>query len=72
MWCAVFTSRVPSSGIMTGGSTQGGGGAPIPETLFARWAGAPLPSRHRGFTPALYMLQGVEVLLYLYARVRSV
>ncbi|XP_063893728.1 lysosomal-trafficking regulator isoform X1 [Helicoverpa armigera] len=69
----VFAGRVASSaGLMSAsasGAASGGAGSSIPETLFTTWTAAPLASRHRGLTPAIYMLGGPDVLLYLYARV---
>ncbi|KAF9805732.1 hypothetical protein SFRURICE_009364 [Spodoptera frugiperda] len=73
----VFAGRVAStaslmsvSGGLPGAGAGGAGqGSSIPETLFTTWTGAPLPSRHRGLMPALYMLGGPDILLYLFARV---
>ncbi|PZC77354.1 hypothetical protein B5X24_HaOG203513 [Helicoverpa armigera] len=69
----VFAGRVASSaGLMSAsasGAASGGAGSSIPETLFTTWTATPLASRHRGLTPAIYMLGGPDVLLYLYARV---
>ncbi|XP_047019225.1 lysosomal-trafficking regulator isoform X5 [Helicoverpa zea] len=69
----VFAGRVASSaGLMSAsasGAASGGAGSSIPETLFTTWTAAPVASRHRGLTPAIYMLGGPDVLLYLYARV---
>lgn len=64
----MFAGRVAgAAGVTTVSGT--GGGASIPEALFMTWTGAPLDSRYRGLAPALYILQGTDVLLYLYARV---
>lgn len=41
----------------------------IPEALAAQWRGPPLASRHRGLGPAVHLLGGPDVLLYLFARV---
>lgn len=78
-WCGVANQWVPPSvfagrvsspaGLLAAGLAASGPVASIPETLFTTWAGAALASRHRGLTPALYMLGGSDVLLYLYARV---
>lgn len=73
--CSVFAGRVASTTSLMSASASGmpaAGSGPvssIPETLFTTWAGGPLASRHRGITPALYMLGGPDILLYLYARV---
>ncbi|KAJ8731033.1 hypothetical protein PYW08_002446 [Mythimna loreyi] len=71
----VFAGRVASTASLMSASASGlpsAGSGPvssIPETLFTKWNGNPLASRHRGVTPAVYMLGGPDILLYLYARV---
>ncbi|KAJ8721733.1 hypothetical protein PYW07_002508 [Mythimna separata] len=71
----VFAGRVASTASLMSASASGlpsSGSGPvssIPETLFTKWNGSPLASRHRGVTPAVYMLGGPDILLYLYARV---
>ncbi|CAB3250851.1 unnamed protein product [Arctia plantaginis] len=70
----VFAGRVTSSSLIASTasslpSSSSGGVSSIPETLFTTWVGNALPSRHRGVAPAIYMLGGPDVLLYLYARV---
>ncbi|KAL0880570.1 hypothetical protein ABMA27_001801 [Loxostege sticticalis] len=63
----VFGSR--SAGSMLGGGGAGSSAGGVPEGVAVRWAGAALPSRHRGLAPALYTLGGPEIPLYLFARV---
>ncbi|KAJ0175382.1 hypothetical protein K1T71_008541 [Dendrolimus kikuchii] len=70
----VFAGRVSGPGGLMSMPAVGpppppAAGAPIPETLFPAWRGAPLPSRHRGLAPALYLLGGPDMLMFLYARV---
>lgn len=57
-----------AAGLKPGGA-GGGATVSVPEALAAQWRGRALPSRHRGLGPAVYMLGGPDVLLYLFARV---
>lgn len=71
----VFAGRVASTASLMSSATSSlpssssGSVSSIPETLYTTWTGAALASRHRGVAPAVYMLGGPDVLLYLYARV---
>ncbi|XP_037870206.1 lysosomal-trafficking regulator isoform X2 [Bombyx mori] len=70
----VFSGRVASASSVTSSVSAppphaSPAGAPIPETLLTTWTGTPLSSRHKGVAPALYLLGGPDLLLYLYARV---
>ncbi|CAG9119585.1 unnamed protein product [Plutella xylostella] len=70
----VFAGRVGSTASLLASSAAGiavssGPSSSIPEALNVTWTGAPLPSQHRGVPPAVYMLGGVDVLLFMFARV---
>lgn len=62
---AVFASRAPA------GPTAPPPPPSIPEALAMQWRGRPLASWHRGLGPAVHLLGGPDVLLYLFARVSS-
>ncbi|XP_068632713.1 lysosomal-trafficking regulator [Battus philenor] len=52
-----------------GGGSGGGGGGAVTEALRVQWAARASVTRHRGLAPALLLLGGPELLLYLFARV---
>ncbi|XP_045534557.1 uncharacterized protein LOC123721123 [Papilio machaon] len=63
--------QVSAPQTVSGFSGRGGGcaGSGVADTLRVQWAGPAHVQRHRGFAPALLLLGGPEILLYLFARV---
>ncbi|CAH0714099.1 unnamed protein product, partial [Brenthis ino] len=63
--------QTPASPTVFGGRAAAAGGAcgEAPEALRVQWAGAARTLPHRGLAPALLLLGGPELLLYVFARV---
>ncbi|XP_041987707.1 lysosomal-trafficking regulator isoform X2 [Aricia agestis] len=64
----LYPQYSPAPTVWGGRPSSGGAGEP-PRTLRCSWAGPPRVSVHRGFAPALLLLGGPDLLLYLFARV---
>ncbi|KPI96894.1 Lysosomal-trafficking regulator [Papilio xuthus] len=63
--------QVSAPQTVSGFSGRGGGcaGSGVADTLRVQWKAEARVQRHRGFAPALLLLGGPEILLYLFARV---